>query len=224
MRESNQKFSDDERRVLRVEGQFPGYISSLNSKEFDDGNEVFNIETKLAKDAADAIVPAFVYSEIHDKDGIARAPVMIPDPDNPGQEKQKLIKANHMAGQVIRDNGTWFYENASKEWQTNEKYADRMTAIGVEFGVTQIDGKPMTVLGKIDAEDVLGLPVIVTLGWRKWEQKDKVTKEVIKSGMALTVLEYQQWNNDDGEPMPRLTKKQLEDWLNEDENGETPPF
>ncbi|MBT6046279.1 MAG: hypothetical protein HOG49_05600 [Candidatus Scalindua sp.] len=201
MREPTQEvpFGDDDKRAMRVEGSYPAHIIGLTSREFAGGNEVFNLKVRVADEAETIKVPKYIYDADSER---YRAPVL----DDDGN--QVFIPAKFMVGQELDDNGTWFYEDAKLDWQTNEKYADRMNSLGVEFPEKEVGkGKNKVVkqlLQKIDADDVLGLPCFIEYGWMKypkkaknedsgeWEKvKDEDGKQVY--GETLKVLNYLPW-------------------------------
>jgi hypothetical protein len=211
-------FGDEDRRAMRVEGTYPAHIIGMSSYEMKDGsgNEVFNLTVRVADEAKDIKVPKSIYDAEAER---KRAPVL----DDDGS--QVFVSAEFMAGQELEDNGTWFYEDAKLDWQTNEKYADRMNNLGVEFPEKEFGkgknkvSKPL--LQKVDADDVLGLPCMVEYGWWKYPKKEKNEEtgdwEKVKDedgkqvyGEALKVLDYLPWP--DGE------KIKLED------GDEPPPF
>ena len=192
-------FGDDDRRAMRVEGTYPAHVIGMTSREFNGGlQEVFNLKVRIAEEAEKIKVPKYIYDADSER---YRTPVLDEN------EAQVFVPASFMVGQELEDNGTWFYEEAKLDWQTNEKYADRMNALGVEFpekefgkGKNKIS-KPL--LQKIDADDVLGLPCMVEYGWMKypkkakdedgnWEKvKDEDGKQVY--GETLKVLNYLPW-------------------------------
>jgi len=192
-------FGDDDRRPMRVEGTYPAHVIKLSSREFPGGNEVFNLTTRIADEAEGIKVPKYVYDAEATR---KRVPALDEN------QAQIFIPASFMVGQELEDNGSWFYEEAKQDWQTNEKYADRMDALGVEFPEVEIGkGKnkvTKTLLQKIDADDVLGLPVMIEYGWMKYPKKEKNEDtgdwEKVKDehgkqvyGEVLKVLGYSPW-------------------------------
>ena len=196
--EKEQPFGDDDRRSMRVEGTYPAHIVGVKSNEIGK-NEVFNLTVRVADEAKKIKVPKYIYNA--DKEHVREA---ILDEN----EAQVFVDATFMVGSELEDNGSWFYEEAKYDWQTNEKYADRMDAIGVEFPEVEVgkgkDKKMKSLLQKIDADDVLGLPCLVEYGWMRypkkakseesglWEKvKDEAGKQVY--GETLKVLNYSPW-------------------------------
>jgi len=192
-------FGDEDRRAMRVEGTYPAHIIGMTSREFEGGNEVFNFKVRIADEAEKIKVPKYIYDAENER---YRSPILDED------KAQVFVPASFMVGQELEDNGTWFYEETKLDWQTNEKYADRMNALGVEFPEKEVGkGKNKVVkqlLQKIDADDVLGLPCLVEYGWMKypkkaknedsgeWEKvKDEAGKQVY--GETLKVLNYLPW-------------------------------
>jgi len=197
--EKETPFGEDDRRSMRVEGTYPAHVIGMKSREWAGSKEVFNLTCRIADEAKKIKVPKYVYNETADR---RRLPIIGDD------GKQVYISADFMTGAEVEDDGSWFYEESTKDWMTNEVYADRMEAIGVEFPMKEFGKgkfkveKPL--LQKIDADDVLGLPCIIELGWKKykrrvknedteqWEDvKDSDGKQVY--GESLKVIGYSPW-------------------------------
>ena len=161
-------FGEEDRRSMRVEGTYPAHIIGLKSREWEGVKEVFNLTCRIADEARKIKVPKYVYNAEAD-----RKRLQVLD-DN---QAQVFVDAGFMVGAEVEDDGSWFYEETTKDWMTNEVYADRMEAIGVEFpmksfgkGKFKVE-KPL--LQKIDADDVLGLPVMIEYGWKKHKLREK---------------------------------------------------
>lgn len=195
---TEQAFGDDDRRPMRVEGAFTAHICKLTSRAWPNGNEVFNLTSRLSEENKKTKVPLYVY----DEDSPHKRKAVLDDDGT-----QKFISAEFMVDAEIQDDGSWFYEEAGHDWQTNEKYADRMDAIGVEFPEKEVgtgkNKKMKSLLQKIDADDILGMPVVVEIGWSKYkvrekdaddnwtDAKDSAGKQLY--GEALKVIGYSPW-------------------------------
>jgi len=171
-------FGDNDKRAMFEPGIYNAHINKLDSKEFDDGNEVFNLTFKLAPDGLkDIEIPFQTFSE----------GVITPVLDEDGEIR--MIDASRFAGREFQlPNGAWFYESTRYDWQTNEGYANVCNAIGVDFPEKKVKGVMVRVLSKIDGEDVIGKPVKVKVGLSKW--KNKSTGD---SGVKLAILEVLPW-------------------------------
>lgn len=195
-------FGDDDRRPMRVEGEFPAHICGMSSREFGNGNEVFNMTVRFAAECKDVQVPKYMY----DAEGVHKRKAVKDD-----EGEQVYVSAAFYADMEMEDDGTWFYEVSKESWQTNEKYADRMEALGIDFPEIEVGkGKHKSkkkVLQKIDADDVLGLPVIAKVGFKKvkvreendkgeWVNKlDADGKQVYAE--YLKVIDYLPWEDGD---------------------------
>ena len=181
-------FGDEQRKAqFPLNLVFNAHVVKFASTEFDDGNEVFNLTVKLAEDGLkDIKIPMVVYdndlgeeTEVKGEDG---AP--------------KIITCERWAGREFRvANGMWFYEKTKYDWQTNERYSDFCTGLGVEFPTKKVGKIEVPLLQKIDEEDVLGKPCKVKIGLYsftvKEDQPDGSTKKVKRQ--ALGVLNIMPW-------------------------------
>ena len=80
---------------------------------------------------------------------------------------------NHMIGRKMKANTIWFNPEPGDERWRNEAYLKFADALGVEFPSTKTDkGVTITNLMELEAEDILGKPVLVRIGKTKYNDRN----------------------------------------------------
>ena len=112
--------------------------------------------------------------------------------------KSQTTKCTHLVGKKFRDNGTFVFTGAESSGR-NRRYFDLLSTLGVSLKEDSNGEFPLSLL---EADDVIGVPVLAKLGSEEYVNKDGEKRT------AWKVFNVEQWN--DGE---RLSKEELEEDL-----------
>tara|TARA_R100000655_G_scaffold29559_4_gene59771 strand:+ start:5054 stop:5668 length:615 start_codon:yes stop_codon:yes gene_type:complete len=164
MKDVGATFDKSKQSYLPIEaGKYPAHISSVYERELNTkaGKAiVVNMSYDIAEDVKDITQKVYKmdgYDYELDKDGNK-----IPVNDKDG--KPVLAACKHLSGKQFRDNGTFLFLE-EKSAGKNGRYYSLLQNLGIEV---KEDGK----LPLVEEDDVIGLPVFVTLKSETYVTKD----------------------------------------------------
>jgi len=146
-----------------VFGVFPGHVVDLEEGRKNGNSIPFNFTILIAEEAKDIV----------GKDAFT------------GEDKSGAP----MVGRKIRSSGVWLDLKPTESWRNN-KYILVAENMGIEFPKTD-DGKVK--LLKLEKEDVLGLPVMVQIGWEF--HRDDRNKPFDERRKYVRALKFFKWEN-----------------------------
>ncbi len=163
MKDVGATFDKSKQSYLPIEaGKYPAHISSVYERELNTkaGKAiVVNMSYDIAEDVSNVTQPVFQmdgYEYALDSSN-NKIPVM-------EDGKQVLAPCKHLSGKQFRDNGTFLFLE-EKSAGKNGRYYSLLQNLGIEI---KEDGK----LPLIEEEDVVGLPVFITLKSETYVTKD----------------------------------------------------
>jgi len=168
-------------------GQYKAHISNFETSEHK-GNLVYNLKYKLHDSITDTQFPLL---ERNDENGELSAQM--------NGKKEQLIGGDVFIDVVMRGDGIWLTPNAMPDeaWK-NRNYKKFFESIGVAFPVEKVAGIERFAVAEVEEEDVLGLPVVITIGQVEYKKKNGTI------GYTMKVVWADEW--EDGKP---LTSKEL---------------
>lgn len=184
-------------------GTYPAHISGLSTKEVNTraGNAIIvNMDYTLADECANMEQPLYeMIGYKHRRDVQNRKiPVL-----NQETHEQETAPCTHLPGKKFYDNGFFIFtttESANK----NSRYFKLLEGLGIEL--EEVNGKKKLVL--IEEEDVIGLPVNITLETHTYVTRDTkdLPTEQQERRSVLKAKEVVLWEG--GE---RISQEELDD-------------
>ena len=184
------------------EGTYFAHISELTTKEMNTKAGpaiIVNMGYTLDDKCATLDQPA--YEMVGYKHRLDVNGKKIPLLDSDGE--QKLIPCTHLPGKKFYDNGFFIFTN-NESANKNSKYFKLLDSLGIEL--EEVNGMKKLVL--VEEEDVIGLPVQITLETHTYVTRDTkdLPVEQQEKRSLLKANEVTSW--EDGE---RISQEELDD-------------
>jgi len=148
------------------EGTYPAHVVSLSTKEVNTraGEAIIvNMSYQIADEAADDTQLLYEMDGYKYRTDVSGS--RIPISDETGMQKE--IKCAHLPGKKYYDNGFFIFTDSSSA-SKNSRYFKLLEGLGIKL--EEVDGKKKLVL--LEEEDVVGIPVKITLETHSYVTKD----------------------------------------------------